>query len=212
MTYNEAQFARWDAALDAGGDAARQAKGEICAAAWKLSEASTRAKLRERPWVRRWEETDDLGSELRLRLLRMLDSGFRPKCQRHLVNLGAQVVHRLLIDFTRKHMGATGWGANHVSDAGQGLDDSSLPSPLGKAPAADDEAGPVPLADMSAFHEWVQALPGPELELFRLRYYLGMPHREIANLMGLEVATVEKRWRRLWRRALEYMADRISEN
>ncbi|MGE3820848.1 MAG: sigma-70 family RNA polymerase sigma factor [Isosphaeraceae bacterium] len=189
------RFASWNTDLDKGGEPARRAKGEICERTWELAGGLARAKLHAVPRVRRWEETDDLRSSLNLRLLDILDKGFRPRSDRHLYNLAAQVVGRLLIDAARRFDGPEGLGANHATDAGTGTNSTSHPGWL--AGAAGRDEGAVDLAMCAEFHDWVRSLAIEERELFEMKYYLGMTDEEIAKILGCAERTVSRRWRAL---------------
>jgi RNA polymerase sigma factor (sigma-70 family) len=200
-----AQFELWCAQLDQGGEAARQAKGEICERTWELTSDRARAKLHQTPWVRRWEETDDLHSSLNLRLLDILDKGHRPRSDRHLIGLAAQVVGRLLIDSSRKLYGPEGLGRNHATDAGQGVDDTTHAGPMANAVDRNDSV--VDLSMCAEFHEWIRALPEDDRELFEMMYYLAMKEEDVAHVMNCSSKTVHRRWRRLKERLADAVKD-----
>lgn len=200
------RFAEWNALLDQGGEPARRAKGEICERTWQLAGGLARAKLHGFPRVHRWEETDDLHSVLNLRLLDLLEKGFRPESDRHLYHLAAQVVGRLLIDASRRLDGPEGLGANHATDAGQGADGLSNPGPLAFAPGRDD--APVDLAMCAEFHDWVRSLDDKDRELFEMKFYLGMSDSEVAEVLGKVERTVSRKWRELKGKVAEAAASR----
>jgi RNA polymerase sigma factor (sigma-70 family) len=200
------RFKEWNEAMDKGGEAARQAKGEICERTWELVGNRTRAKLHQKPSLRRWEETDDLHSSLNLRLLGILDQGYRPKSDRHLFNLAAQMVSRLLIDSSRKFYGPEGLGKNHATDAVQRAGDSSNAGPL--AAAADRYDNVTDLSMCAEFHEWIQSLPEKDGELFKLKYYLDMTNDEISTILECNEKTIRRNWRKL----TELLTDEVAKH
>jgi RNA polymerase sigma-70 factor (ECF subfamily) len=147
-----------------------------------------RKMLRRYPKVRRWEETDDVFVEAVTRLHRSLAT-VQPESPRHFYNLAATQIRRVLVDLARKHYGPEGLGSHH---------DTAARSPDGEAPPryerADVSGEPSGLAEWSEFHEQVEALSGEEREVFNLIWYEQMSQEEAAEVLGVTVRTVRRRW------------------
>ena len=135
--------------------------------------------------LRRWEQTDDIFQSSMLRLHKALE---RTKVEsvRHFFNLAALQIRRELIDTARKHFGPEGIAANHHTDM-QAPDESG-----GSLHAAADE--PEDLAQWTQFHTLVERLPDDEREVVNLLFYEALTQEEAAQLLGVNVRTVKRRW------------------
>ena len=91
-----------------------------------------------------------------------------------------------LIDLARHYYGPQGQGANYQSQAGEG---SSL-----AAGPVDNDNDPSSLAEWREFHERIGTLPDDERETVSLLYYQGLSQAEAAELLGVSVRTVQRRW------------------
>ena len=132
------------------------------------------------PNVRRWVDTDDVLQNAQLRLLHALET-VRPDSTRRFFGLAAEQIRWELIDLARHFYGAEGVGANHASNGAQG-------DPAALTDEADD------LEKWAAFHEEVARLPAAEREVVGLIFYHGRKQAEVAELMGITVRTVQRRW------------------
>mgnify|MGYP006272954317 CR=1 FL=1 len=135
--------------------------------------------------LRRWEQTDDIFQSSMLRLHKALE---RTKVEsvRHFFNLAALQIRRELIDTARKHFGPEGIAANHHTDM-QAPDDAG-----GALHAAADE--PEDLAQWTQFHTLVESLPEEEREVVNLLFYEALTQEEAAQLLGVNVRTIKRRW------------------
>ena len=135
--------------------------------------------------LRRWEQTDDVFQNSMLRLHRALGS-VEVQSVRHFFNLASVQIRRELVDMGRKHFGPLGIGKNHhtdhISSDNQG---GALHSLTEK---------PEDISDWTEFHERVEGLPEEEREVVDLVYYDGLPHEEVAKLLGISERTVRRRW------------------
>jgi len=138
-----------------------------------------------RPGLQRWEQTDDVFQNAMLRLHRALGEA-KVETSRHFFNLAAVQIRRELIDLGRKHFGPHGIGRNHHTDH-QPPDQAG-----GTLHALESEPGD--LAEWTAFHERVQALPDEEREVFDLLYYEGVSQDEAAAILDCSVRTIRRRW------------------
>ena len=53
---------------------------------------------------------------------------------------------------------------------------------------------PVEMTDWCEFHEQVTALPEEEREVFGLIFYQGMTQEDAAEVLGVAVRTIQRRW------------------
>jgi RNA polymerase sigma-70 factor (ECF subfamily) len=147
----------------------------------------THKMLRGYPRVRRWAETDDVLQSALVRLCRALEQ-VQPASVRDFYALATTQIRRELIDLARHYFGPEGRAARHESasdspEAGRVTPDQS---DLTHEPAA--------LADWREFHEQVAALPDEEREVFGLIYYHGMSQADAAEVLGVAVRTLQRRW------------------
>lgn len=135
--------------------------------------------------LRRWEQTDDVFVNSMVRLNRALES-VQPESVRHFFNLAGTQIRRELLDLKKHYFGKEGLGFNHHTDY----------------QPADDQGGsltrtatePEDLSMWSVFHEKVDELPEELRETFNLIYYEGLSQEESANVLGVSVSTVKRRW------------------
>lgn len=131
--------------------------------------------------VRRWAETDDVLQNSLIRLHRSL-AEVRPESARQFYGLATTHIRRELIDLARKHFGAEGIGANHHTDGGIAAENKP------------HDAEPETVEAWAKFHEVVEALPEPEREVVNLLWYEEMSQPEAAEVLGISLATVKRRW------------------
>ena len=142
----------------------------------------TRRMLRGYPTVKRWSETDDVLQNAMLRLHRSL-SDVRPESPRQFYGLAATQIRRELIDLARHFHGPQGIGANHHTDDGK---------VVGAKP--NEGVEPENLESWTEFHEAVESLPDDQREIVSLLWYEDMSQPEAADLLGISLATLKRRW------------------
>lgn len=86
----------------------------------------------------------------------------------------------------RRYYGPEGIGANHES---QGRDDSQKP-----IDPPDVRHEPSSLAQWTELHEQIGALPEDEREVIGLVFYQGLTQAEAADLLGISLRTLQRRW------------------
>ena len=133
----------------------------------------------------RWEETADVFQSSMMRLHRALAST-KVESVRHFFNLAALQIRRELIDLARHHFGPEGIGRNHHTD--YQASDERGGSLHGRAEEPDD------LSAWTEFHERVDQLPDAEREIVNLLFYEALSQEETAQLLGVNVRTVKRRW------------------
>jgi RNA polymerase sigma-70 factor (ECF subfamily) len=149
-------------------------------------ERLTRKMLKGYPGVQRWAETDDVLQNALVRLLRALGE-VHPGSMREFIALSAEQIRRELIDLARHYYGPQGPGAKHVSNAGE-----KNGQPLYER--QDGSLDPGNLAVWTEFHRQVGSLPADEREVVDLLFYQELPQAEAAQIIGVTVRTVQRRW------------------
>jgi RNA polymerase sigma-70 factor (ECF subfamily) len=168
-----------------GGDAA--ALNELILLAGNRLEVLTHRMLRDFPRVRRWAQTDDVLQNALVRLCRALQS-VAPADVREFYALATTQIRRELLDLARHYAGPENAAAHHESwaaEPGEARRDRDHP---------DETHDPAALADWSDFHAQVAALPGEEREVFALIFYHGLTQDDAADVLGVAVRTVQRRW------------------
>jgi RNA polymerase sigma-70 factor (ECF subfamily) len=141
--------------------------------------------------LRRWEAADDVYQNAAIRLCRALREAV-PESPRAFFRLAALQVRRELLDLARHYFGPLGVGENYASVA-PGADSTDH---QGSPEAADGASHhPEKLARWTDFHRLAGELPEPEREVFDLLWYQDVPQEEAAALLGVDVRTVQRRWR-----------------
>lgn len=172
------------------GDAS--ARDELLAQACECLQRLTRKMLNDYRTVRRWEETGDVFQNAMLRLCRSL-TDVTPPTVRDFYRFAALQVRRELIDLARHHYGPEGDGAHHATHNPNAAGGDNTPAAHEQAPDAAD--GPQDLARWTEFHQMVDRLPDEERAVFDLIWYQGLLQEEAAELLGVDVRTVKRRWR-----------------
>jgi RNA polymerase sigma factor (sigma-70 family) len=167
------------------GDA--RALNELIRLAGERLEALTRRMLRDYPRVRRWAQTDDVLQNALIRLCRALQQ-VQPAGVREFYALATTQIRRELLDLARHYSGPENQAAHHESWAAES----------GQPPLTPDHSDltndPAELTDWCEFHAQVAALPDEEREVFGLIFYQGLTQEDAAEVLGVSVRTVQRRW------------------
>jgi RNA polymerase sigma factor (sigma-70 family) len=185
MTDTNSQYSMMQQLLPravAGDDAAIDALLRHCGDRLTLL---TRRMLGDFQRVRRWAETDDVLQNAMLRLVKAMRS-VKPTNSRDFLALATLQIRRELLDLARRYYGPEGIGANHDS---QGRDEAHRP--LDKS---DVRHEPSSLAQWTELHEQIGALPEEEREVVGLLFYQGLTQTEAAELLGISLRTLQRRW------------------
>ena len=190
---------------------ARLSQGDDTASAALIRHSSQRLEslarhmLRGYPALRRWVETDDVLQSSLIRLIRALES-VDVESPRHFMSLSALQIRRELIDLARRYFGPEGLAANQESRAG----DESTSRENMDVPDLSHE--PATLAQWCELHEQIGALPNHEREVMDLLYYDGLRQADAANMLGVSVRTVQRRWHSALQLLHEQVGDQWPEN
>lgn len=149
----------------------------------------TRKMLRGFANVKRFAETDDVLQNALMRLLRSLET-VQPQDMRQFFGLATVQIRRELIDLARHFYGPHGDGAHHASTPPAAADASGprLNEPV------DVSHDPSRLAEWCELHQQIERLPADERETVELIFYQGLQQNEAADLLGVSVRTVQRRW------------------
>ena len=145
----------------------------------------TRKMFHAYPSLRRWEQTDDVFQNSMLRLHDALVAK-QVTSVRHFFNLAGLQIRRELIDLGRHHYGPQGAAKKHHTD--------HQPSDNQDGALYDQADEPEDLTSWSEFHAEVEKLPEEEQEVVNLLYYEGLSQEESAELLGISISTVKRRW------------------
>ena len=168
--------------LKAGDPAAHDAL--IAVAAERLRRL-TRKMMADFDRLRRWEDADDIAQAATLRLYQSLKETI-PDNPLSFFRLGALQIRRELLDLARHYYGPRGTGANHASGLPSG---SQSPADPGQS-----TYDPGHLAEWTEFHERIESLAEDERALIDLLWYQGLSQEDCAELLGVDVRTVQRRW------------------
>ncbi|MCI0701349.1 MAG: sigma-70 family RNA polymerase sigma factor [Planctomycetia bacterium] len=175
---------RWCLSRVRQGDAT--ALNELIALASARLQHLTHRMLRDYPRVQRWAQTDDVLQNALIRLCRALEQ-VQPASVRDFFSLATTQIRRELIDLARHYSGPENAAAHHESWPAES---KQLPaegqSELTHEPAA--------LADWCEFHRQIATLPDEEREVFGLIFYHGMTQEDAADVLGVVVRTIQRRW------------------
>ncbi len=121
--------------------------------------------------------------------MRLVDqSHARLENRNHFFAIASQAMRRVLVDHARRHQAGKRIGAHDKV-------------PLDKAPELAVESNSEILAVNQALERLSKIKP-EHAELVELRYFGGLTNPEAANVQGVSLATVERRWQvaRIWLR------------
>lgn len=145
----------------------------------------TRKKFHRFPALQRFLQTDDVHQGMLVRLNRAL-ADVKVHSARHFLNLAAEQIRRELLDLKKKWFGPHGQGLHHHSDGKPADDEGGII--YGRAEESDD------LEAWSELHEEVEKLPDEERVVFNLLVFLGMTQMKAAEVLGVSLSTVKRRW------------------
>jgi RNA polymerase sigma-70 factor (ECF subfamily) len=106
-----------------------------------------------------------------------------PESTRLFFGLAATQIRRELIDLARHHYGPEGNGSNHHTDGGEAVERF-----------LDCRGEPKSLIEWTNFHTHVECLPDEDRDVFDLLWYEGLTQPEAAEVLGISLATLKRRW------------------
>lgn len=166
-----------------------EARGELLHAACDRLIAITRTLKRSFPQVGRWEQTEDVFQNASLRLYEAL-ADVEIADPLHFFRLAALQIRRELIDMSRRYNGPLGIGQNHYTQRAD-----AATSERRAFEGIETTYDPQAVAQWAEFHELIDRLADDERAVTELLWYHGMSQEEAADLLGVDVRTVRRRWR-----------------
>lgn len=139
--------------------------------------------------VRQSYDTGDVAQEASLRLIRSLEA-IQPEDPRRFLGLVGLHIRRTLIDLYRHCRGPQSYETNRATNAYRRADGE-----LGYRAEEVAAAGADP--DQAVFerlHEAAATLEPADQEIFHMRWFLGMTHEQIANVVGCSEKTIKRSW------------------
>lgn len=141
------------------------------------------------PNVARWNQSENLFQSSVIRL-QAAKENVQPKLTRRLENLGSLQVRRTLIDLACSYVSSADLGPDDWTPAVSDCCAGEVPA---KAQAEDSSVNE--LLDCAEFHEEVEHLLEELSEVFQLIWYRELDKPDIAELIGVDVRTVQRKWR-----------------
>jgi RNA polymerase sigma factor (sigma-70 family) len=176
-------------ALDRFNAGDKQAINDLFArAAQRLERIARRMMYNSFQRVAAQEQTGDVAQEASLRLLKAL-ADVKMLTTAEFFRLSSTIMRRVLIDLARHHYGPEGSAAHRAAAL---ADTTAASTP---APSAGSSNAPDVLAAWGEFHECVEKLPEEQREVFDLLWYQELSQEEAADVLGVSVPTVKRRWR-----------------
>ncbi|MCA9049589.1 MAG: sigma-70 family RNA polymerase sigma factor [Planctomycetaceae bacterium] len=157
---------------------------------YQFLQQACRRQLACFPDVRRWEQTDDIFQQSVMKLVRAVGAS-PPQSRRHLENLAALQVRRTLIDLARRYAASLTMNRDHWTPGCRRCDVHATESAVDSSA----ETSPESLLEWSELHEQVDQLPPEDREVFQLIWYRGMDKPAVAELLSVDLRTIQRRWR-----------------
>jgi RNA polymerase sigma-70 factor (ECF subfamily) len=136
--------------------------------------------------LKRWIDTDDVFQNALVRLLRALEA-VTPPSTREFFGLVSLQLRRELIDLARRWRGKMETSLDGSWSGGSGVR-------AGHRDPRDSTHEPSRLAEWAEFHQHIEALPEEERAVVDLIFYQGLAQAEAADLLGISVRTLQRRW------------------
>ena len=148
----------------------------------------TRRMLHKYPNLQRWEQTGDVLNNASLRLYRSLKE-VKPDTVAQFFGLAATQIRRELLDLCRHHFGPEGDARHHITDA-KGSD--SAPGQVERAVRTREVRDSSRPGSFSTRR--LRSYPSNERQVVDLLFYQGLSQAEAAELLGVVVKTIQRRW------------------
>ena len=158
-------------------------------AAMERMTAMARRMKRSFVAVGEWEQTEDVLQAAMIRLCRALGE-VSVESERHFFRLAALNIRRELIDLARRYSQDSFLHVPQLATS-----DTQTENAFDPFEVADQTFDPQSLSKWTELHVAIAELPEDEREVTELIWYHEQPQLEIANLLGVDVRTVKRRWR-----------------
>jgi RNA polymerase sigma factor (sigma-70 family) len=145
------------------------------------------ARLNKFMRLRRFEDTGDVLVGVQLRFSKAIRT-LQFATLEDFLRLGAEIVNRQLIDFTRRYFGPLGAGKNEIELSLENSDNSHQRIVAEPAAASTDNSQRQEIDDV------IGTLSPADREMFDLLYYQGLTQSETADLLRVSLSTLKRRW------------------
>ena len=160
----------------------QDSKFQIVEFSFKRFKKLAKRMIASYPLLRSKADTDDLLQNFLIRLTKAIES-IIPNSSVDFFQLASVLMRNELIDMGRKLFGKDGAKKNFEQPTDPNLLDAKEPGD-----------GPSGLLEWVEFHESIDKLPEEEKIVFQLIFYQEFTQEEVANLLGLSLKTVSRRW------------------
>lgn len=140
------------------------------------------------PGIAEWEQTDDVLHKAAIRLWKSLED-VQPDNVRKFFALASLQIRRELIDTSRRYCKPCGHDAR-ARNMGVISDETGAAQPE----KVDPTDGPPTLSEWTELHATVHKLPDDQREVFDLLYYHGLTQPQAAEVLGVSLSTLKRRW------------------
>ena len=158
--------------------------------------------------VGRWEQTEDVCQLASMKIYKALQTT-QLNDARHYFRLAAKKIRETLIDLARHYQGPQGMGANHLTQPPAPAGTQAHGAPLNYDPG-DMTRNPGQLAQWQDLHAKIEALSEESREMFDLLWYNELPQEQVAELVGVSVRQVKRRWRNAKLELIEQFGDDLN--
>jgi RNA polymerase sigma factor (sigma-70 family) len=161
-----------------------ESSAELIDATYDSFRRLARNMLRGFSRVRSIHETDDVWHDAAIRMLKALRE-ITPTTQLHFCRLAGLQIRRTLIDMARE--------CQRQIPTVNDIDADQLPD-------VSDELGrcgtsPLTMSEWAEFHGCVDSLPEDDRIVFDLLWYTGLTQQAAADLLHVDLRTIQRRWR-----------------
>ena len=140
----------------------------------------TRKMFHDFPRLQRWEQTGDVFQLAMMRLSNALKE-VEVESPQHFFNLAALQIRWTLLDLTKHHFGPEGAASKHQTPReGENL--------------LDRVGEPTDVDKWIRFHSLIEHLPQEQVEVVNLLFYENLTQEEAAEILGISVRTLKRRW------------------
>lgn len=145
----------------------------------------TRRMFHQFPFLRRWEQTDDVFQNAMIRLHSSMQN-LQIVSKGHFLNLAKMQIRRVLLDLARKYRSEKSFAANHHTDS---LNPDLLNGIVTTLPAPEENLDP-----WIELHIQLEALPDDQREIVDLVWYESLSIEEVAKKLEISERTARRRW------------------
>jgi RNA polymerase sigma-70 factor (ECF subfamily) len=167
----------------------------------------TAKMLARLPAVHRWEDTDDVLQQVLMRMDNLLGQLEVIGIQDYF-HLAAANIRRVLIDLIRRYKGLQSMAGPETKPT---MADSAGAAVGEVADPASVSRDALTLDDWSDFHETANGLPEEDRQAFDLLWYHELKQNEAAEVLGISLSTLKRRWQSARVKLTEKLGSRLKK-